>query len=264
MCLKESGKLITKSPKYWLLVFKLYASSIRKPLQAKIFRAAYLFCRHIDDVLDGDRKINHDPELYVQEILNAMNREENGPEIIELYRFAVKHLMNMAKNGEDPKALFFRVIKGGMQFDHQRSRQKRVLTRDELEKYYQDTFAPVMDLALMISGSDQRSSDLPESITTQGHIYTIRDLEQDLRSGIINIPLEELEKSEIDRNQAFGRRAAERDPHLSDWIRKEVTVQQGDLKQWEKRLKDNGAREVCLPLIWQMKMFCRLHQLGLH
>lgn len=264
ICLEESAQLLLRSPKYWLLIAKVYLASLKNALPAKVFRASYFFCRNIDDVLDGDRRVDIDPESYVQNILGTMDAEDGGPEIVELYRFAIKHLVDMAKEGEDPAQHFKRVINDAMLFDYQRSQTRRVLTEDELSRYYDDTFAPVMDLALMIAGSSQRSTDLPEAIATQGHIYTIRDLGDDLAKGIINIPAEELAKSEIDLNRKFGKKEVLADAHLSRWIKNEVATYQAQLAQWKQNLTDDGARSVCLPLILQMDVFCKLHKCGLH
>lgn len=263
LCLQEACHLVTKSPKYWQLVFKVYLSTLRNALSAKVFRASYFFCRHIDDVLDGDRSVSGDPEDYVQSILSAMHSGQGGPEIVGLYRFAIGHLADMAKEGEDPARHFKRVIKDAMLFDYERAKNHRVLTVQELEQYYDDTFAPVMNLALMIAGSSQRSADLPESVSTQGHIYTIRDLEADLAQGIINIPAEELAKSNIDVHRPFGKDAVVADANLSRWISDEVSTHHRKLGFWKLRLADEGAKNVCLPLIWQMDIFCRLHKLGL-
>jgi len=264
LCLEEAGHLVVRSPKYWQLVFKVYLSSLRNALPAKVFRASYFFCRHIDDVLDGDRHVSDDPKDYVHAILRAMHNESGGPEVVELYRFAVGHLIDMAKEGEEPAQHFKRVMKDAMLFDYERAQTRRVLTREELHRYYDDTFAPVMDLALMIAGSSSRSVDIPESVTTQGHIYSVRDLDQDLSQGIINIPAEELAKSSIDVHRPFGRKEVLADSHLSGWVKNEVSTHHDNLSKWRQKLVDGGAKNVCTPLILQMEIFCRLHKLGLH
>ena len=213
--------------------------------------------------MDGDRHVSDDHEDYVQNILSAMNTKNGGPQIVELYRFAIGHLVNMARADENSEEYFKRVIKDAMLFDYERAQTRQVLTQEELEKYYNDTFSPVMDLALMIAGSSLRSADLPESVTTQGHIYTIRDIEQDLSQGIINIPAEVLADSGIDVNRPFGKNEVLADPNLSEWVKTEVEVHHAKLKKWKQHLTDKGAKEVCWPLILQMDIFCRLHKLGI-
>jgi len=113
----------------------------------------------------------------------------------------------------------------------------------------------------MIAGSSLRSDDMPEAITTQGHLYSVRDLQADLKQGIVNIPKEELPPSQV--VAAFTDHDVASDPHVSQWIKREVATQHQLLKQWKRRLTDNGSREVCMPLIWEMDIYCRLHKLGI-
>jgi len=75
ICLKESSHLIKRAVKYWHLVGKIYLESLRDPYSAKIIRTSYFFCRHIDDVLDGDRKITDDPLTYVNDVLYAIKNK---------------------------------------------------------------------------------------------------------------------------------------------------------------------------------------------
>lgn len=262
ICKKETRALIL-SPKYWPLLLNFYWKSLKNTLPVQVFRASYFFCRHIDDVLDGDRYISSDPEQYVQDILKAMKIGHGGPEITELYRFATCHLVNMTLNGEKPEEHFRRVVQDAMLFDYQRAEERRVLTRQELEEYYQNTFAPVLDLALIIAGSSLRSKDIPEAISTQGHLYSIRDLDKDLPRGVINIPREELALSGIETITPLEKKDILRDSHLSRWLKKEVARHHKQLKPLRMRLRDEGSREVCLPLIHEMDLFCRLHTLGI-
>jgi hypothetical protein len=264
LCLEEAGHLVVRSPKYWQLVFTMYLSSLRDALSAKVLRASYFFCRHIDDVLDGDRYVSDDPKDYVYAILRAMHNESDGPEVVELYRFAVRHLISLANTRGEPDKLFRCVIEKAMLFDYKRAQTRRVLTGVELHQYYDDTFAPVMDLALMIAGSSLRSVDMPEAVNVQGHLYSVRDLDRDLRGGIINIPAEELAKSSINVGRPFGREEVLADPYLSKWVENEVRIYGEYLSGWRQKLTDSGARNVCIPLILQMEIFCRLYKLGLY
>lgn len=261
ICLRESADLAKRSIKYWHLVSKLYLEGLKDPHSAKVFRAAYFFCRHIDDVLDGDRKITQDPEDYTRSILHSMEYETKGPEIMELYRFAIGPITEMAKESDDPKANFIKVIRDAMLFDYHRSKSKRVLTEDQLERYYEDTFVPVMDIAFIIAQSNQRSSDIPEIISTQGHIYSIRDLRRDLDQGIVNIPKNVLTEAGFTRAPSFEQVVS--NPSLASWRSSEVERYQSELRIAKEKISDSASRKVCLPLIWQMQAYCKLYQWGL-
>jgi len=261
ICLREAAHLVKRSVKYWHLVGKLYFESLTNPHSAKVFRAAYFFCRHIDDVLDGDRTITTDPRDYVHDILSAMKNEHQGSPIVELYRFAIGPIKEMAIEADDPESYFVRVIRDAMLFDFERAKGKRVLTNDEIEQYYDDTFTPVTNIALIIAGSQQRTGDVPEMVTTQGHIYTIRDMKKDLGQGIINIPQEELERAGVSDN-SISYELVRRNPQLFSWMNDEVRTYQEELRVIRGKLSDMASRKVCLPLIWQMNTYCKLYQLG--
>lgn len=261
LCRQEAVELVSRSPKYWAMVLSFYMKGLKGALPAKVFRAAYFFCRHIDDVLDGDRTdFDGAPVEYVEAILTAMEEDEGGPSIVELYRFSVKHLVDMAKDDEEPKQHFERVIRDAMLFDHERGKERWILSREELEQYYRDTFEPVMDLALMIAGSELRAANMPESVRTQGHLYSIRDIDDDLSKGIINIPKEELEQSGLDLNEPFTGDDVRNDPHLRSWILKEIQVYEKELKTWAQKLTDEPSRQVSSLLIKQMQMSCLLQR----
>ena len=262
ICLMEAAHLVRRSIKYWHLIGKMYLESLRDHHPAQVFRAAYFFCRHIDDVLDGDRKVTADPEMYVRHILSAMKTGHRGPQIVDLYRFAIDSMKEMAAETDRPMSYFMRVIEDAMLFDFERGKERRVLTRTELESYYNNTFTPITDIALIISGSHLRTEHIPEIVTTQGHIYTVRDMKKDLEKGIINIPLEELEKAEIDGVSASYNNVR-RNPMLASWMDDEVRIYQHQLQILKGKLSDEGSRKVVLPLIWQMDMYCKLYQLGL-
>lgn len=263
ICLKEAAYLARRSVKYWHLVGKLYLESLRDPHSAKVFRAAYFFCRHIDDVLDGDRTVTIDPADYVHSILSSMENGHQEPSIVQLYQFAIGPIKEMATREDDPQSYFVRVIRDAMLFDYERAKERRVLTRDEINQYYDDTFTPVTNIALIIAGSQQRTRDIPEIVTTQGHIYTIRDLTMDLEQGIINIPQEELERAGLNEDfLSYG--LVRRNSVLSSWMDNEVKVYQEELKVTREKLLDAASRKVCLPLIWQMDTYCKLYRLGLH
>lgn len=262
ICLKEAIHLVKRSVKYWHLVGKVYLESLRDPHSAKVFRAAYFFCRHIDDVLDGDRTVTSDPENYVYDILDAMKKGSQGPPIVDLYRFAIGPIKKMAHETDDPESYFVRVVEDAMLFDFKRAKERRVLTREQLERYYDDTFTPVTNIALIIAGSSLRTGYMPEIVTTQGHIFTVRDLKKDLEQGIINIPLEELERAEMNADSVnYGN--VRRNSTLVSWLDNEIRTYRGELQSLRGKLSDAGSRNVCLPLILQMDIYCRLYQLGL-
>jgi len=73
-----------------------------------------------------------------------------------LCKFAIDSLKKITDKKEDPESYFIDVIEKAMIFDYERARERRVLTKNELEQYYKNAFAPVINIALMITKSQLR------------------------------------------------------------------------------------------------------------
>lgn len=260
ICLKEAAHLVRRDPKYWIMVSHMYLAGLKTPLQSRVFRAAYFFCRHLDDVLDGDREISGDPENYVCTILDGMDGKNRAPKIVDLYKFVIGKLGN---NGMDNPQRDFREIIGVMLFDYARSKDRRVLTRQELEHYFNRTFVPVLNISLQIAESELRGNDLPGMVSTMGHLYSIRDMQIDLSRGIINVPQEELELSGLNGSVSYG--GFHKNGHLSRWMDCEVREYRRVLNDCKDRLsgeRDRSSRRICFPLIGAMERYCERYLRG--
>ncbi len=189
---KEAAVLLKRDfNKYKRGVVGLYLLSVYGLETGSTFRSAYYFVRHIDDVLDGDRQISSDPLGYVQDLRLQVETGNYAPglSVAILAKDAINHLERKRnrKLSDDPKLDFLCSI-DGIIFDYERSKERRVLTREQLEDYYFRAFDPVVNLTLMILDSSLRSRDIPVMSYGQGRVYSVRDLENDWIRGTINIP----------------------------------------------------------------------------
>lgn len=255
ICLQEAAHLVRRGPKYWIVVSHMYLNGLTNPMRAKIFRAAYFFCRHIDDVLDGDRKISSDPEEYVNSILKGMNEKINTPKIVNLYHFVIDHIKT---NGTSNPQKDFRNIINVMLYDYKRSKDKQILTKKELDNYFSKTFTPVLNISLQIGNSKLRGKDLLDMAYAMGHLYSIRDMKIDLSRRIINIPKEELILSELTGLISYDKVC--KNTHLSKWMNLEVDKYHKILFTLKEKLKnknDKNSIKICAPLIRSMESYCR-------
>lgn len=260
ICLNEASHLVRRDPKYWKIVSHMYLAELRNPLQSRVFRAAYFFCRHIDDVLDGDRKITDNPEGYVHSIIAGMDGKGNAPRIVDLYEFAISKL---GGNGADNPQRDFRRVIDVMLFDYERARDRRVLTKRDLNNYFSNTFVPVLNISLQIGDSNLRGCDVPEIVSTMGHLYSIRDLEVDLSKGIVNIPQEELELSSLKSSISYEGVCS--DSHLLRWMDCEVREYRRILSSCRGRLTERGdgsSKRICFPLVGAMERYCERYLRG--
>ena len=234
ICLQEAIHLAKRGKKYWVNVGLMYLAGLKNPLQSRVFR---------------------DPEDYVHSIMEGMNGKKGAPRIVNLYDFVMERIEN---NGTDNPIKDFRELIEVMLFDYTRSKERRVLTKQELEDYFARTFIPALNIALQIGESKMRGCDLPEMILIMGHLYSIRDMQVDLSRGIINIPYEELELSGL--NGSFSYQDVRKNGHLSIWMDCEVKEYGRILNDCRDKLNregDLGSRRICFPKIWAMERYCK-------
>lgn len=202
---KEAIGLLRRKPSKFNHVLGTYLVSFFDCEIGRAGRAAYFFVRHIDDLLDGDRKLKNGKTLdYVTSLRSQIEAGvyTGEPEIIELVAHSLPVLEKKAQPPDSPRQDFLDVI-DAMVFDHQRAKKRRVLTAEQLKIYYQQTFFPVINLMLIGLGSKFRACDIPELSFCQGRVYTIRDLQSDWNAGIINIPEEILNGAGLTAHSSY-------------------------------------------------------------
>jgi hypothetical protein len=86
-------------------------------------------------------------------------------------------------------------------------------------------------------------------------------MRKDLRQKIINIPQEELDKTQFSGFLSY--RHVMQNPVLRDWARKEVEYYSSLLSIAKTQLKevDDAAKRVCFPLIRGMQIFSLWYRL---
>lgn len=199
LCARESARLLRRDPKkYYTLISALYLGSLINFKTARLIRTGYLFVRHMDDVLDGDSRLDGHAPDYVDSIKHQIESCSftSSPKIVDLAEYFLRELEGRARQGDNPRQDLLDTI-DAIVFDYQRARDRRVLSLSELETYYRDAFFPPVNLLLVGLGSRLRARDVPELSYGQGRVYSVRDLETDWERGVINIPMEVLDQSHL-------------------------------------------------------------------
>ncbi len=201
----------------------------------QIARSCFFFFRNQDDALDGDRKDIKDPLSHVLACREqiASGKYSGKPKIVNLARFAIERLQKKARLGDNPKQNFLDEI-DVILFDYHRAKTRLVLTEKQLKKYYQRTFFPVVDLMLIGLNSKLRAKDIVEFSFCQGRVYTIRDLDQDWRKGIINIPKKMLVKANLTGNSSVLE--VKNSTVIKDYFRRQLLLCRQELPILEKKL----------------------------
>jgi hypothetical protein len=223
LCLREFWRLARRDPRYLGLILTMYGHTLDALARSQMLRATYCLARLLDDVLDGDCLVAAEPETYVQRVLQQARSGCFTTESIasRLGRFVFQNLDRFACQEDQPLQEFIILIEA-MLFDRERARQRLLLTQKELYTHHRRTFGAALNVALCIGGADTRAPDIPDLIQAQGCLYTLRDLDQDLSRGLVNIPLgvvEEARRQGVDDGAYEALRYA---PVVQLWMRQDL------------------------------------------
>lgn len=262
LALKETIGLLTRNPTMVRRhVIGLYLMSLKDCEVGSVARSSYFFLRHVDDVLDGDLKLDVDPFAYVSSLRSQIETGEfsEKPEIIKLVEYALPVLNKKAQSGDNPKQDFLDLI-DAMVFDNQRLKERRPLTSEQLKEYYQQTFFPLHNIMLIGLGSSSRACDIPEMSFCQGRVYSVRDIEADWNKGIINVPSEILSDAGLTNNSTFLE-VTESDV-VKKWFKTELQACRGELEMLQTRFNESPktlTSRIYNTLIRSMLRFIETH-----
>jgi hypothetical protein len=208
-----------RHPRYLLIA----AALVRQP---RVLRAAYCLAQHVDDVLDGDRKIKGDPEAYVRAVLRGLRGAAPfGDSVAEqLAEYVSGEMRRFETKRDDPRGDLINLFEVLLE-DRRRMDARRALPAAELAELHRKTFFYSFNLTFILSGAETRAAEEPDLIGALCWVSPVRDLRKDMKKGLINIPAEVLEQGAVDawlraeheRGAAFiealgARVAAARDP----------------------------------------------------
>lgn len=194
LCVKYVISFSKRHIRYAWIAVLLTVDSLPNWVQNRILRTGYCFLQAIDDILDGDAQVEGEPLDIVDGVIEAIqNRQFGNSELMVLTK---AFLEDVEKNLGDlyvEKTLELIRI---MQKDRKRILEHSIFTAQKLDAHHFETFSLSLELLLAAKKADIISpSDISELILALGWCSTVRDLKQDLMFGIVNIPLEVLEKT---------------------------------------------------------------------
>ena len=207
LCFKEFAHFARRHPRYLLVAAALVRASLGRWRETRLLRAAYCLAQHVDDVLDGDRKVKADPEEYVQAVLGVL-RGGLAPALDSTVEQLAAFVAAQASDEERRELIdLFEVLLE----DRRRMDARRPLPAAELAEHHRKTFFYSFDLTFRFARAGLRAGDVPELIDALSWVSPIRDLEKDFQKGLFNIPREVLET-------AGGRLDT---PAVREWLKSE-------------------------------------------
>jgi membrane-associated phospholipid phosphatase len=187
LCLREFAHFARRHPRYLLIAAALFR-------ETRTLRAAYCLAQHVDDVLDGDRKIKGDPEAYVRTVLRGLRGEAPfGDSVAEqLAAYVSGEMARFETERDDPRGDFVNLFEV-LREDRLRMDARRALPAAELAELHRKTFFYSFNLTFILSGAKARAAEEPELIGALSWVSPVRDLAKDMKKGLINVPVEALE-----------------------------------------------------------------------
>jgi membrane-associated phospholipid phosphatase/phytoene/squalene synthetase len=203
LCLREAALFTRRHVRYLFTALAIYGFSLPRWRKTRALRAAWCLAQHVDDVLDGDRAIAGDPEVYTREVLRVL---AGGPSNDASPAQVLAAFVRDRLPKDTLAALFEELI-----VDRRRMSERRAMGAVELAEHHRRTFALSLDLTLILTGAELRAADAPELVDALSWCSPVRDLAEDWKKGLINVPAEVL--GEAQRDLAA--------PAVRDWLREE-------------------------------------------
>lgn len=218
LCFREFAWFARRHPRYLLVAAALVRASLGRWRETRLLRAAYCLAQHVDDVLDGDRKVKADPEAYAQAVLGVLRGLAHTASTVDSAAEQLAEFVAAQAGDEERRELIalFEVLLE----DRRRMDARRPLDAAELAEHHRKTFFYSFDLTFRFAGAALRAGDVPELIDALAWVSPVRDLEKDFQKGLYNVPREVLEEAGWQPGQTDLSPLLDK-PAVREWLRDE-------------------------------------------
>lgn len=237
ICLGEFKQFIQRHLRYFSLFLVIYAKSIFHWKETRIIRVGYCFAQALDDILDGDRYINSESYDYVQDIIKQIETNsfnEQDP-LSLLGKYVVEKLDEYNSEKDNPYYDLMQLLEI-LLFDRKRVMEKILLNKKELLEHHRKTFYHSLNLTLILTKAEYRAEDVKDLVDELSWCSPMRDLEEDLKKGLVNIPKEVLEQSNLTEPEKYPHSEIVKSSNVQDWIRQEYEFGLKSIQNFELQL----------------------------
>ena len=183
-CLDQCARFSRRHIRYFVIFAAIYAPSLLHWRRYRAVRTGFCAAQWIDDLLDGDRPSTREPLVIIDTLLDEMERSTFSTH--PLSRLTAAHFAEL----DDTSRREFIALVRCMRRDRVRVLNREVWSGAELNAHHRTTFAWSVNLMLATTGCTARASHVPALIDALAWCSVFRDLDDDLRKGLINIPRE--------------------------------------------------------------------------
>lgn len=254
ICSKIFLMLLKRDLRYLVVTLPMYLRSIHSPYRCHVLRASYCFARYLDDVLDGDIRVDEEIIPYVKNLMAEVRKtkSETDNDYVVLGKYVYEHVDQFANHDALPSEELDELIED-MIFDRQRADRRLLLSREALDRHHFSTFMSSLYVTLDVVGAHYTPEDIEPLAKAQARLYSLRDLQKDLTSGINNIPRHILYSSKLPPSDYWNFGQISRGIEVKEWIYREFKRGYSQLSEFEERLKNNTNfqfRATTKPLFW--------------
>lgn len=170
-CLAQCARFSRRHIRYFVIFLAIYGPSLLHWRRYRAVRYGFCAAQWIDDVLDGDRPTDREPLEVVDELLTS-----------RLVRAFLAEI-SVAAQAE------LLALVDCMRTDRLRVLGHETWTAAQLEAHHRRTFTLSVNLMLHTTGCTARAEEVPSLIDALAWCSVFRDLDEDQRKGLNNIPL---------------------------------------------------------------------------
>ena len=179
-CLWQCMRFSRRHVRYFVIFLAIYLPSLLHWRRYRAVRTGFCAAQWIDDLLDGDRPAEREPLEIVDELLRGTFSTEPLPQLVAAF---------FADLDADGQRDFIALVRA-MRVDRVRVLERARWPEEQLSAHHRTTFALSVNLMLATAGCTARASEVPSLIDALAWCSVFRDLDDDLRKGLNNIPLD--------------------------------------------------------------------------
>jgi membrane-associated phospholipid phosphatase len=182
LCLRECVRFSRRHLRYFVIFVMIYTPSCLHWRRYRAVRAGYCAAQWIDDLLDGDRPSSREPLELVDDLVVEMTHNTFSPQPLSRLVAAL-----FAELDEPARREFIQLVLT-MRRDRVRVLRAEVWEEDALDAHHRVTFSLSVNLLLATTRCHARAEQVPSLVEALAWCSVFRDLDDDLRKGLVNIP----------------------------------------------------------------------------
>ena len=240
LCFVECLRFARRHRRYLGIFLVIYGRSLLRWQKMRTARVGYAFLQLFDDYMDGDRVWGGSLDALAERTQSEWNAGVFAGDIAlsQLGEAFWKELEHSPDGRTDVYALL-----QAMHFDSQRRLQKLLLDEQTLHAHLHRTFYHSVDILLVVSGFHTRAREVPGLVKALAWCSVVRDFEDDVATGIINVPQKVVENARKREGESDGMAITARTPEIAAWLKEEKERAIEHLAQSRANLAEVAVKE---------------------